>query len=147
MTLRSQLNDLASSFADAIVDVIRASSLEELMSHTDAGARRGPGRPPGSSNKNNTRPARAFKSDRLPRRSAEEIAKAPESLLKLDKNNDGQLGPREYGPRPPEGHPPQEGGKDDHKPGRYSGCPAKYLHLPPWPGTPLPAKEVLKIRK
>jgi len=35
--------------------------------------------------------------------SAKEIAAASESLLKLDKNGDGQLGPREYGmpPRPP----------------------------------------------
>ena len=33
--------------------------------------------------------------------SADEIKNAPSSLLKLDKNGDGQLGPREYGPKPP----------------------------------------------
>ena len=43
--------------------------------------------------------------------SEEEIAKSSESLLKLDKNGDGQLGPREYNA------PPQHGPKDgDPKP-------------------------------
>ena len=49
--------------------------------------------------------------------SADEIGKAPESLLKLDKNNDGQLGPREYLPAPPEGKPPGGGGRDGGKAG------------------------------
>ncbi len=49
--------------------------------------------------------------------SADEIGKAPESLAKLDKNNDGQLGPREYMPPPPEGKPPGDGGKDGGKAG------------------------------
>lgn len=48
--------------------------------------------------------------------SADEIEKAAESLATLDKNNDGQLGPREYGPRPPEGRPPEEGGQSGEKP-------------------------------
>ncbi len=48
--------------------------------------------------------------------SADEIAKAPESLAKLDKNNDGQLGPREYGPPPPQGQPPRDGDKPEAKP-------------------------------
>ena len=45
--------------------------------------------------------------------SEEEIAKSSESLLKLDKNGDGQLGPREYGmpPHPP-GPPPKDGQKE-----------------------------------
>lgn len=34
--------------------------------------------------------------------SAAEIQAAPESLKKLDKNGDGQLGPRELAPPPPE---------------------------------------------
>jgi Ca2+-binding EF-hand superfamily protein len=33
--------------------------------------------------------------------SADEITNAPAALKTLDKNNDGQLGPREYGPKPP----------------------------------------------
>lgn len=49
--------------------------------------------------------------------SADEIGKAAESLAKLDKNNDGQLGPREYMPAPPEGQPPRDGGKDGGKAG------------------------------
>jgi len=48
--------------------------------------------------------------------SADEIDKASAALAKLDKNNDGQLGPREYGPRPPQGPPPREGGQDGEKP-------------------------------
>lgn len=43
--------------------------------------------------------------------SAQEIDNAAEALAKLDQNKDGQLGPKEYGPRPPEGgRPPREGG-------------------------------------
>jgi hypothetical protein len=38
--------------------------------------------------------------------SAAEIADAPNALATLDKNNDGQLGPREYQPRPPGDHKP-----------------------------------------
>jgi len=41
--------------------------------------------------------------------SAEEISKAAVNLLTLDKNGDGQLGPREYGPPPP----PKPPGKED----------------------------------
>jgi len=48
--------------------------------------------------------------------SADEIGTAPESLAKLDKNNDGQLGPREYMPAPAEGKRPRDGGKDGGKP-------------------------------
>jgi len=42
--------------------------------------------------------------------SAAEIAKAPESLLKLDKNGDGILTSDEFRPqmRPPQGPPPQQ---------------------------------------
>lgn len=42
--------------------------------------------------------------------SAAEIADSAKSLLTLDKNNDGQLGPFEYGTRPP-GQPPGDGPK------------------------------------
>ncbi len=46
--------------------------------------------------------------------SADEIDKSPEALAKLDQNKDSQLGPREYGQRPPQG-PPREGGRDGDK--------------------------------
>ncbi len=42
--------------------------------------------------------------------SADEIGRSAEALATLDKNNDGQLGPREYGPRPPQPPgPPKDG--------------------------------------
>lgn len=47
--------------------------------------------------------------------SVDEIANSSEALAKLDKNSDGQLGPREYGPRRPAGPPPRDGDKPDDK--------------------------------
>lgn len=47
--------------------------------------------------------------------SVEEIGQSSAALAKLDQNKDGQLGPREYGPRPPQGTPPRDGGKDGQK--------------------------------
>ncbi len=45
--------------------------------------------------------------------SAAEIKNAPAALLALDKNGDGQLGPKEMGPPPPPPpKPPTDGGKD-----------------------------------
>ena len=43
--------------------------------------------------------------------SADEIADAGKALLTLDKNGDGQLGPREYMGRPPGEHPEGDGPK------------------------------------
>ena len=57
--------------------------------------------------------------------SADEIGKAPESLLKLDKNNDGQLGPREYMPAPPDGQVPPPDGQRPKKGGKGDGKPAQ----------------------
>ena len=54
---------------------------------------------------------------------AEEIAKAPESLLKLDKNGDGKLTEDEYRPKPPEGPggPGEKGGPGGGGPGGPAG--------------------------
>jgi hypothetical protein len=73
MTLRAQLHDLASSFADAIVDAIRFSSLDELGSQTGVDAQVGRGRLPTSRGERRTKPGDARKSGRLPRRSLEAI--------------------------------------------------------------------------
>jgi hypothetical protein len=83
MSLRHQLSDLASSFADAILDAIRASSLEELLAQSGGapGPKRGPGRPRGSSGK----------PGRLPRRSAEDIASELAKIVALVKKNKGGL--------------------------------------------------------
>jgi hypothetical protein len=86
----------------------------------DAGRERLTGDAPGKNERPPAPPAppllEALDADRNGTISEEEISKSPESLGKLDKNNDGQLGPREYGPRPPQGPPPRrESGKDAGK--------------------------------
>ena len=48
--------------------------------------------------------------------SAAEIADASASLLTLDKNSDGQLGPVEYMGRPPGDHPDGDGPKPPRPP-------------------------------
>jgi hypothetical protein len=55
----------------------------------------------------------ALDTDRDGTISEDEISKSSESLAKLDHNMDGQLGPREYGPRPPQGPPQPDGDKKD----------------------------------
>ena len=83
-TLRSTLNALATNLASDIVDVIRSSSLEELLGE------RGPGRPPKSISNGVAKPSHATRSGRLPRRSVEEIAAALEEIVALvSKHNDG----------------------------------------------------------
>jgi hypothetical protein len=71
----------------------------------------GTGKPPGEGERRQSPPPpllEALDTDHDGVISAEEIANSSEALAKLDKNNDGQLGPREYAPKPPQG-PPQEG--------------------------------------
>jgi hypothetical protein len=85
--LRSSLKDLASSFADSVLHAIRAASLEELVGEAGAGARRGPGRPPKSTAAATASATpRARTSGRLPRRSAEQIAKALDQVIALVKS-------------------------------------------------------------
>ncbi len=48
--------------------------------------------------------------------SAAEIADAPNALLTLDKNDDGQIGPRELNPRPPGDRPDGDGPKPPRPP-------------------------------
>jgi hypothetical protein len=51
--LRAHIDELASTFASAILTAIRGSSLQDIFAQTGGAtpARRGPGRPRGSSNK------------------------------------------------------------------------------------------------
>jgi hypothetical protein len=90
MSLRSQLNELAAQFADAVVQAIRGSSLEELLAQSGGAPRRGPGRPRGPTAPGEPK-ARARASGRLPRRSAEEIAAELERVVALVKKSKAGL--------------------------------------------------------
>ena len=94
-SLRSSLNDLASTFASSILDAIRGASLQELVGKTDGGARRGPGRPPKAKATPTASTARADsngrKSGRLKRRSPEDIAKALDQVVAHVKKHKGGL--------------------------------------------------------
>ena len=85
-SLRSNLNDLASTFTAAVLDAIRGASLEELVGEAGGVARRGPGRPPKSKAALPTPAApSARKPGRLRRRSAEEITEALNQVVALVK--------------------------------------------------------------
>jgi hypothetical protein len=89
-SLRTTLNDLASSFAASVLDAVRGASLAELVHQTTGGARRGPGRPKAMPD-GNMRPTREARSGRLKRRSPEEIAKALDEVLALLAKSKGGL--------------------------------------------------------
>jgi hypothetical protein len=74
---RSQLASLADSFANAVLEAVRSTSLEELLS--DTGARRG--RPATQA----AGPAQHGAGGRLRRRSAADIEKALDSVIALVK--------------------------------------------------------------
>jgi hypothetical protein len=80
-TLHSRLSALADNFANAVLDAIRGTPLEELLG--GAGARSAAARP----SKTSSRPARASSSGRLKRRSPEDIAKALDQIHALLKRN------------------------------------------------------------
>jgi hypothetical protein len=89
-TLRSTLNALAANLASDIVDVIRSSSLEELLGERGGQPGRAPARPPKSMSNGVAKQSRATRSGRLPRRSAEEIAAALDQIVGLvSKHKDG----------------------------------------------------------
>src|SRR5579862_5284755 len=84
-TLRTSLNELASTFVDSVLTAIRTASVDELMSPTapSAGPRRisrpGPSIPAAGAK------PRTTTSGRLPRRSADEIAAALDRVVSLVK--------------------------------------------------------------
>jgi len=83
--LRSRISDLATAFADSVVDAIRSSSLQELLSetsHSKAHRNEAPGK--GSA------PSTRSPSGRLPRRSADEISAVLDQIVALvSKHKDG----------------------------------------------------------
>jgi hypothetical protein len=84
--LRSRLADLASSFTDSVIDAIRGTSLEELLSESGA---RGKTRQPEAMPRTPSRAARTA-SGRLPRRSADDIATELDKIVALvQKHKDG----------------------------------------------------------
>jgi hypothetical protein len=91
-TLTTQLQTLAHAFAEQVVEAIRSSSLQELVS---GGARTvGNGRTRGGGGQPDplsvqTRPSR--RRGRLPRRSAEEIAKTLDKIILLVKTQKNGL--------------------------------------------------------
>ena len=93
-TLNSQLQDLARSFAEQIVEAIRVTSLQELVVPRDGGSVVGNGRRArvasgggGPPDVVSTLPKRRGRNGRLPRRSAEEIAKELDKIVLLVKTH------------------------------------------------------------
>jgi hypothetical protein len=85
MSLRAQLDALASSFASAVVEAIRGTSLHELAGETGSGRRRAEGG--GGMPDPLPVPKKRGKNGRLPRRSAEEIAKSLDKIVLLVKTH------------------------------------------------------------
>jgi hypothetical protein len=85
-SLRSSLDDLASSFADSVLAAIRGASLDELLTDSAGKSKPGPGRPKKSSN-GTPKPAPEPSSGRLPRRSLDDIAAALDKVVALVKKN------------------------------------------------------------
>jgi hypothetical protein len=85
MSLRTNLESLASSFASSVLQAIRGASLEELLGEAGGSAGRGPGRPPRSKAAPAPATPRARKAGRLARRSPAQIAKALEQVVALVK--------------------------------------------------------------
>jgi hypothetical protein len=90
--LRSQLDSLAASFANAVVDAIRGASLQELVStdgRSNAIARSAVSTPAAKAAAPASAP-RATRSGRLKRRSSEDIGKVLDEVVALvKKNRDG----------------------------------------------------------
>jgi hypothetical protein len=85
--LRSRLADLASSFTDSVIDAIRGTSLEELL--TESGARPKT-RSAEALPRATPKLARSSSSGRLPRRSADDIATELDKIVGLvQKHKDG----------------------------------------------------------
>jgi hypothetical protein len=84
-SLRSQLADLADSFATAVLSAIRSASLDELLAES-GGPRRGASRAVGAV-RAASRSSRGSSSGRLPRRSADDIAQVLDSVTSLVKKH------------------------------------------------------------
>ena len=105
MNLKNHISALAEEFSAGVLAAIRSASLEEILAGgSAASAKRGPGRPPKSSNGTAvarggggqpdllgaTTGAKRGKGGRLARRSPEQIAQVVESIVgALKKSKDG----------------------------------------------------------
>jgi hypothetical protein len=89
MSLRSQLDALACSFASAVVEAIRGASLHELVGHEIGNGRSSRIAPPGGDGQPDplSAPKKRGKNGRLPRRSAEEIATTLNKIVLLVKTH------------------------------------------------------------
>ena len=84
-SLRSQLTDLAQSFATQVIAALRGTSLDDLLSAQ--GGRRSAHAPADSEAKETTRTRSGRqKAERLPRRSTDDIAKSLDLVTKLVKS-------------------------------------------------------------
>jgi hypothetical protein len=90
--LRTAIQSLAQTFAAGVLEVIRSSSLEDILGET-SGAKRGPGRPPGKRGPGRPPGKRGpgrppgSSSKRLARRSAQDIAAVTSSIVALVKKH------------------------------------------------------------
>jgi hypothetical protein len=95
-TLRTKLDALASAFADQIIASLQGASLHELVGSTDAGRVVGNGRSRsggggGQPDPLSTPAKPSRKPGRLPRRSAEEVAKTLDKIVLLVKTQKAGL--------------------------------------------------------
>ena len=82
-SLQTQLNELAQTFADAVLDAVRGSPLQDLLGGgRSIGVGRSARHPDGPSS-----PRANRSSGRLPRRSATDIAKALDQVVSLVKKH------------------------------------------------------------
>ena len=90
-TLRSSLSDLTTSFADSVLAAIRTASLDELLAEAGGAGSVGDGggRARGGTTANNPKFKSLLRSesDRLPRRSADDIATALVQVVALVKKS------------------------------------------------------------
>ena len=93
-TLNSQVQDLTRSFAEQVLEAIRGASLQELVVPKNGASVAGNGRRArvalgggGPPDPGSELPKRKGKNGRLPRRSAEEIAKALDKIVLLVKTH------------------------------------------------------------
>jgi hypothetical protein len=86
-TLRSNLNAIATSFANAVLEAVRSASVEELLANSTN--QRGADRYNGS--ERNPRAAPSRSSGRLARRSTQDIAAALDKITALVKKHKGGL--------------------------------------------------------
>src|SRR5579859_5002036 len=91
-SLRRRLGELASGFASEVLDLIRGSSLDELLAESRVERTQGGGRRPGGSRAaSHEPPAARHRGVRLPRRSSTDVAKVVDRIVSLLRRHGGGL--------------------------------------------------------